>query len=252
MKATFYIFIILLVLFSNELVAQKNFQKRKYTKGIFHETIAKLKLNRNYNQQSEIVNVKKVTNLVKDKNLSLDSSNKGVSAINLIELPLMTEGEAKGLTAVAVNNESQGIKSECVLQKRECFSTLTASTSKNIVTLKNTRTVKQVVLKSNATNTPDESFFSFVFGNFWSDLGTVLMVLAGITLVGSIVIFVLTVNAPWLYISLGVIALGAIIYLVIDNSARQASKGGEKFLSFLEKIGAPILEILIGLATGMV
>jgi hypothetical protein len=62
---------------------------------------------------------------------------------------------------------------------------------------------------------------------------------------------VLTVNAPWLYISLGVIALGGLVYLIIDNSPKKDTDSGEKMLAFLEKVGTPILALLGGIAAAM-
>jgi hypothetical protein len=129
--------------------------------------------------------------------------------------------------------------------------TLTASVNKKSVVLDKSISSKKLVLKSSTNNAPDESFFSFLFGDFWKKLGIVLLVLAGIALVGGLVLFVIAVNAPWLYISLGVIALGGLVYLIIDNSPKKETVGGEKTLNFLEKVGTPILSILCGIASAM-
>jgi len=251
MKATIYIISILLVLFSNELAAQKKFQKRKYTKGIFCETIKKIKQGKNQEAKVEIVQLQKEGELTNTQNPIVDTTSKDASAINMIELPMETISGEEDLGLNVTNISQAKITSEISRQKSDKASALTASTSKDLVAFKNTRVVKQVVLKSNVSNVPDESFFSFVFGDFWKNLGIVLLVIAGIALVGGLLLFVLTVNAPWLYISLGVIALGSIIYLIIDNSPKKDTESGEKVLAFLEKVGTPILALLCGLATAM-
>jgi hypothetical protein len=247
MKATIYIISVLVILFTNELSAQKHFQKRKYTKGIFCETIKKLKSDRNKGQQSEIVQVKKVNQLSAEQNVTNDSSiTKVSSAIDLIELPLTKlEAEEEKSNTQVVLSKSENLKPSLNLQ------TLTASVNKKSIVLDKSISSKKLVLKSSTNNAPDESFFSFLFGDFWKNLGIVLLVLAGIALVGGLLLFVLTVNAPWLYISLGVIALGGLVYLIIDNSPKKDTESGEKMLAFLEKVGTPILALLGGIAAAM-
>jgi len=247
MKATIYIISVLVILFTNELSAQKHFQKRKYTKGIFCETIKKLKSDRNKGQQSEIVQVKKVNQLSAEQNVTNDSSiTKVSSAIDLIELPVTKlEAEEEKSNTQVVLSKSENLKPSLNLQ------TLTASVNKKSIVLDKSISSKKLVLKSSTNNAPDESFFSFLFGDFWKNLGIVLLVLAGIALVGGLLLFVLTVNAPWLYISLGVIALGGLVYLIIDNSPKKDTDSGEKMLAFLEKVGTPILALLGGIAAAM-
>jgi len=244
MKATIYIISVLVLLFSNELSAQKHFQKRKYTKGVFCETIKKLKSAKYNEQQLEIVQEKKVNQLHTEQNVKSDSSTTKVSsAIDLIELPVIKlEVEEEKPNAQAVVSKFENLKPILNVQ------TLTASVNKKSVVLEKSINTNKVVLKSNANTAPDESFFSFLFGDFWKNLGIVLLVLAGITLVGGLALFVIAVNAPWLYISLGVIAAGALVYLIIDNSPKKDSESGEKMLAFLEKVGTPILEVLCGIA----
>ena len=247
MKATIYIISVLVLLFTNELSAQNHFQKRKYTKGFFCETIKKLKSGKNQEQQLEVAQVKKVNQLITEKNVTTDSSSTKVSvAINLIELPVAKlESEEEKPTAHEMVSKFENLKPSLNVQ------TLTASVNKKSVVLDKSISSKKLVLKSSTNNAPDESFFSFLFGDFWKKLGIVLLVLAGIALVGGLVLFVIAVNAPWLYISLGVIALGGLVYLIIDNSPKKETEGGEKTLNFLEKVGTPILSILCGIASAM-
>lgn len=248
MKATIYIISVLVILFTNELSAQKHFQKRKYTKGVFCETIKKLKSINKQEQHSEIAQVKKVNQLNAEQNVIVDSSTAKISsAIDLIELPVKTKlgVEAEAPITKEVASKSENAKPSLNVQ------TLTASVSKKAIVMDKSLSTKKLVSTSSASNTPDESFFSFLFGDFWKNVGIVLLVIAGIALVGGLVLFVLTVNAPWLYISLGVIALGGLVYLIIDNTPKKDTESGEKMLAFLEKVGTPILAVLCGIAAAM-
>lgn len=248
MKATIYIISVLVILFTNELSAQKHFQKRKYTKGVFCETINKLTSGKKHEQQSEIIQVKKMNRLSAEQNVTTDSETTKISsAIDFIELPVAKlEVEQEKPTTQAAVSKSENLKPSLNVQ------TLTASVNKKSIVLDKSISAKKLILKSSSNNAPDESFFSFLFGDFWKNLGIVLLVLAGIALVGGLALFVLTVNAPWLYISLGVIAVGALVYLIIDNSPKKDTESGGKMLAFLEKVGTPILAVLCGIAGAII
>lgn len=196
MKATIYIIGILVILFTNEVSAQKHFQKRKYTKGVFCEPINKLKSNKKQEQQSGISQVKKVNQLNANQNVIVDSAIPKISsAIDLIELPgVKLEVEEEKPTKYAVVSKSENLKPSLNVL------TLTASVNKKSIVLDKSISAKKIVLKSSLNKTPDESLFSFIFGDFWKNLGIVLMVIAIIALVGVVLSFILTLNPSWLLI----------------------------------------------------
>lgn len=248
MKASIYIISILFTLLTNELSAQKLFQKRKYTKGVFCEVIEKVKKGQKKEMHLEAVAEKKANKTALQQNQISDTlTNKNSSPIDIIELPNNAKIEIVQIETIAKECTNKSSEEKLSINAQP----LTASLNNRAIVLNKTANTKQFVLKSSASNEPDESFFSFLFGEFWKKLGTVLLVIAGIALVVGLLLFVLAVNAPWIYISLGVITLGGLVYLIIDNSPKKDTEGGEKVLAFLEKVGTPILTALCFVAAAM-
>lgn len=99
---------------------------------------------------------------------------------------------------------------------------------------------------------PEKSFFAHVFGDLGKGIKITLIVLACVSALLGLVYFLLLFNSLFLYCALGVILIGGLTYLIIDNYSSSHDGKGTKVLDFLATVGTPILELLAGLITGLI
>lgn len=260
------LFSLLLLVTSLTLSSQSSFLKRRYTKGIFHEKIAKLKF-------PEAKDDKAATS----KRLHAGAKNNAMAENNdeVFETKLVTETfvQTDPLSDALVLKETKGAFAKTDLKKEKVIAAKSprkkTATVKKVqnpsdedeLVLTNTR-LKQTTtsIGMSSTNTSvlskashsagDESIWEYLFGNIWSVLLIILTTLVVLSLIPyAIVIFQLLalLLSPLALISLlSALVVGFGLYFLVKKYSEKHNGKGEKILKILELIGKGIYFILVG------